>query len=250
MYNPKSQKQKNPQDAWQTLLRYSVFAGVLFLWALSVQWSASGLQAKNPENPTTQFIGYGLALFFTLAQLVFNRGSINPTIFIVGLFAYIYGISTNVIGILEVFNFDISTLAFKTNPIGFIIDLVLLGSLAFGIEVAPEAYLMWTLNPKLQRPGDFVSTTMKAKQIFNVNETFPKEFNYPARSGNVQNPVPEQPRSKQPKNEIVQYIVQYYKRHNKQYPSYRTVVDNTKLTSTNQVRPYKEKAEQFIAQNL
>jgi hypothetical protein len=247
----------NSQERWVTLLRLVASAAVLFLWGLSVKWSAAGLQAKNPEDSSTLIIGYGLAIFVSVAQLIFNRGAINPTLFVVGICAYIYGIATNLVGIYQIFNFDISLGALQTNPLGWIIDVCVSFGLGFTIEVAPEAYLMWALNPRLQRPGDAISTFLARKDVFNTKSTQSvpqnrQNFSYPSRSvptghsseqskivlseldersDTVQN-------SPELKQAVREYVHKYKAKNGGKTPSYREIVQNTPLTSTSQVSQY------------
>lgn len=254
MFNHMFQNKNNNQEIWTVVLRLAAFSIVIFLWGLSVKWSASGLQARNPDDPNTELIGYGLALFITVAQLIFNRGAINPTLFVVGLFAYAYGVGTNIVGINTTFQFDLTMVAFQTNPFGWVIDLMILSGLAFIIELAPEAYILWAVNPQFQTPGDAISTLMRRNEIMNVQDKRPKQNvpSYPAyskRPENVSNSVQEQKRLELPKNEIVQYIVQYYLEHNKRTPSYAVVVKNTSLSSKSQVGKYMNQAQAFIKAN-
>jgi hypothetical protein len=238
-------------EQFSTILRWSAAGVVLFLWALSVKWSAAGLQARNPDDPNTEVIGYGLALFVTVAQLIFNRGAINPTLFVVGLCAYAYGIGTNIVGINETFQFNITVAAFSVNPIGSLVDLLILGGLAFVIELAPEAYLLWALNPKLQRPGDAISTILGRKAIFNAenrrsgtqkyqNQKYPSRSE---RSGTPKNkPEQNKERSKILQHEayVLSVIDQYFQERGKT-PSYAWIVQNTPLTSKSQVGKYMER---------
>jgi hypothetical protein len=246
---------KNQQEVWQNALRVGAFGGVLFLWGLSVKWSAAGLQAKNPDDPNTQLIGYGLALFITVAQLIFNRGAINPTLFVVGLFAYAYGIGTNIVGINQTFAFDLTSAAFQVNPLAWIVDFLILVGLAFGIEVAPEAYLMWALNPRLQRPGDAISTVLSRKAIFNVKNGrsgTPKNKNpgYPVQKERSSVPFIHKEHSKnvlEHERKVLFYIRSYYTEHENEEPSYKKIVQNTPLTSTSQVKPYVLKFREQIS---
>jgi len=245
-----NKNQFKQQEAWTTVLRWAAFGVVIFLWGLSVKWSAAGLQAKNPDDPNTGMIGIGLALFITVAQLIFNRGAINPTLFVVGVCAYIYGVGTNIVGINQAFHFDITMAAFSVNPLGAIIDLLILSGLAFVIELAPEAYLLWALNPKLQRPGDAISTILGRKDVFDVKskrsgtQTYQNQKYAPhSETFERSNDVPKHPnKRKRLKDEqaVLAYYERYYKEHGGNLPSYRLVVQNTPLSSTSEVRPYKE----------
>lgn len=162
-------KMKN-QESYVKFLRFAAFCVVAFLWVLSIMWSADGFSVRRPE---LAWVGIGLALSVTVAQLVFNRGSINPTLFIVGLAAYVYGISTNVAGINEALRIDLSLSAWQSEPFGTVIDALILLGLSLVVEIFPESLLLWAIYPELRSPGDFISTLAGGMNIKNKPQNRP-----------------------------------------------------------------------------
>jgi len=112
-------------------------------------------------------VGIGLALSVTVAQLVFNRGAINPTLFIVGLAAYVYGIGTNMAGINTVLRIDLSLQAWQLTPFATLIDGLIIVGLSLVVEIFPESLLLWAIYPELRSPGDFISTLAGGMNIEN-----------------------------------------------------------------------------------
>ena len=65
-------------------LRIVIALAALFSWCLSIWWSSEGF---NISVKNYQWLGIGLGLFITASQLLFNRGSNNPTIW---MYVFLY----------------------------------------------------------------------------------------------------------------------------------------------------------------
>jgi len=150
------------QEKYLLVIRGLALGVVSFLWYLSIIWSADGFSINDPE---LHWIGIGLALSITVVQLVFNRGSANPTIFLVGLAAYIYGFATNFIGITKVVGLEFTMQSLTENPFGFLAAGIGVIGLSVIVEAAPESFLLWALYPKEQSPGDFISSLFKGAKL-------------------------------------------------------------------------------------
>jgi len=156
------------------VLRVGAFFVSSFLWLLSVLWSADGFGIKMEG---WEVAGYGLAICVTIVQLVFNRGTMNPTLYFGGLAAYLYGVSTNVIGLIHITATDLAS--FGDDPIDSMLSVGLIVALAFVVEVLPESLLLWSINPEKGSPGDFISSFVSGSGLNGKNthkKMPPKEF--------------------------------------------------------------------------
>ena len=227
------------QEKYILVIRILAFGVVSFLWYLSIIWSADGFSINDPE---LHWIGIGLALSITVVQLVFNRGSANPTIFLVGLAAYIYGFATNFIGISKVIGLDFTTANFTQNAFGFIVSGMGVVALSLIVEAAPESFLLWALYPKEQSPGDFISSLLGGITVPNKSRKVPT-FGFekqPVRSEHMNVPsfVPE--RSNISFSPVEERVKNYYisEKRKGSNPSYNDIVKNVQgLNSKSQVKP-------------
>jgi hypothetical protein len=217
-------------------------------------WSAEGFSIDNSE---LVWIGIGLALSVTAAELLFNRGSANPTIFLVGLAAYIYGFATNFLGISIVVGINFSD--FSTSPLKIVAGSLGIAALALIVEAAPESFILWSIYPEEKSPGDFISALLSRKTVFghpNKPSSTPQHTNSPysgnfERSNTSSIPVERSTVSKallehaeqfqnvpELKRSVREYVQKYKAKNNGKTPSYREIVQNTPLTSTSQVSQY------------
>ena len=150
---------QDQKDVYIKFLRIFVLLIAGFLWYLSIGWSANGFSI---DDESLKWIGVGLALSITGAQLLFNRGASNPTIFLVGLAAYLYGFATNFIGISATvgINFAESGITIKT-----IAQSLGVGALSLTVEAAPESFLLWALYPQEKTPGEIRQTFNLQKRV-------------------------------------------------------------------------------------
>jgi len=163
------------QENYVKFLRFCAFVVVLFLWGLSVWWSSDGFSVRRPD---LQWVGLGLALSVTVAQLVFNRGAINPTLFIVGIAAYVYGIGTNMAGINSALKIDLSIELWRNFPLEAFTDSLILIGLSLVVEIFPESLLLWAIYPALKSPGDFISTLLGGMNLENRPQKGSNMSNY------------------------------------------------------------------------
>jgi len=227
------------QQKYILVIRSLAFGVVAFLWYLSIIWSADGFSINDPE---LRWIGIGLALSVTVVQLVFNRGSANPTIFLVGLAAYIYGFATNFIGISKVIGLEFTTANFTQNAFGFIVSGLGVIALSLIVEAAPESFLLWALYPEEKTPGDFISSLFKGINLPNNRSRPGFNLDRSKERSNVPSFVPERSNvSFSPVEERVkQYYIQQTRKGSK--PSYSDIVKNVRgVNSKSQVKPILDK---------
>ncbi len=122
---------------WDQFVRLLAGLFVVFLFYLSVTYMADGFGINDPNR---QWVGLALGVGGFVLQIIFNRGTKNPTLFIIGLATYIYGFSMTYKGL---------SLLMK--------DSLVVASLTFVIEVGPESIFMWVLEPEAGSPFDFVT---------------------------------------------------------------------------------------------
>lgn len=240
-------KNNTEMPGYILFLRGFVFCISAFLWILSINWSADGFSIDNAE---LYWIGIGLALSVTGAELLFNRGSANPTIFMVGLAAYIFGFVTNFLGISAAVGINFSE--FATNPLKVAAASIGVAALSVIVEAAPESFLLWALYPKEKTPGDFISTLLGGSGMFKTKNVPPRsnsfvrsDVPFPSVSVPERSNVPVQNTQKQesntvfgPEQEVNRYVQRYKSKNKGKTPSYREIVKNTSLTSTSQVAQY------------
>ena len=206
-----------------------------FLWYLSIIWSADGFSINDPD---LRWIGVGLALSITVVQLVFNRGSANPTIFLVGLAAYMYGFATNFLGISEVIGLQFTSANFAENPLGFVASGLGVVALSLIVEAAPESFLLWALYPKEQSPGDFISTLFRGITLPKNGRSKPfSERSEPKQTFNRSQGV----QMNGTEGKVFSYIERFRSQNNGKDPSYAQVVQNTPLKSKGAVKSYFDK---------
>lgn len=136
----------NKEQKWTTIKRILAVLMAIGLWFLSVKFSQQGFGITLPAYA---WMGYILALSVTVMELVLNSGNgLNPTLYVAGIIAYLYGIGTNIYGILAARTLlsDISAWDWA-----FSVGIGLL------IEVAPEPFFMYGIGVSL---GDLVTTLM------------------------------------------------------------------------------------------
>jgi len=155
-------------------LRIAVALGATFAWGLSIWWSSDGFNISVQDY---QWLGICLGLFVTVSELLFNQGSSNPTIWIVGLFAYTYGYGTNVAGINQFLDLPTSGEIWKLDTLSAIINVCIVYGLAAIVEIAPEAFLLWAIYPDRTSFGDFVSSLLGGASIKNSRQKRPNRSN-------------------------------------------------------------------------
>jgi len=155
-------------------LRVCVALGATFAWFLSIWWSSDGFNISVQDY---QWLGICLGLFVTVSQLLFNQGSSNPTVWIVGLFAYIYGYGTNVAGINQFLDLPTSGDIWQIDTLTALINTSIVYGLAAIVEISPEAFLLWAIYPDRTNFGDFVSSLLGGMNLQNRQQKRPNISN-------------------------------------------------------------------------
>lgn len=130
------------------LLRVIAALVAISLWIMSVIFSTKGFSFEMGTG--LEWIGIILALSISAIQVIWNheaRGMRNPTIFLVGLISYFYGVWANIVGIGDLRGeFDL-----WANPTLIIFPLIL----GFFVEVVPEPLMVWSFTGQWYS-GDFI----------------------------------------------------------------------------------------------
>ena len=121
---------------WNGMLRIAAFAISLLGIYISAQFSVDGFEFQVDDRV---WIGWGIAAILVVIESVWQKFGNNTTLFVLAITCYIYGIFTNVAGIIA-------------NRGGF--DMVnpnywsLIVPVVFGIllEVFPEPILAWAIS--------------------------------------------------------------------------------------------------------
>ena len=125
----------------------SISRGIGFIAAvggiiISIEFSAQGLAFETRGKYAV--LGYFLAFFVTALQIALNRKSTHASYALVlsGIGAYLYSISTNIMGMIALRGYDNLRAAWTVEP-----ELVII-AFAFGlaIDVAPEPLLFWSIT--------------------------------------------------------------------------------------------------------
>jgi len=140
------------------IVRALAFCTAPVLWYVSFQFSVKGFVFLLPDYI---WIGQVFGVVFTVLELMFNRGvSRHPTLFVAGVFAYVYSISTNALGLFTAS--DLSTLSGAMSVIAVIVLVIC----AFGLDILPESMLVWSLYPgEPIITGDFVSSLLSGTKL-------------------------------------------------------------------------------------
>lgn len=142
------------KGTYMMFLRWIAAATAIGMWALSVKFSKDGFDFTVPDMA---WAGTLLALFVTAIQLVWNKEGANGnlTLMAVGVAAYLYGIYTNVTGIMAAQGITDIT----SQPMSMLFPLIL----GIFLEITPEPLLVWGLIGS-SFGGDFLSNIFNATQ--------------------------------------------------------------------------------------
>jgi len=128
-----------------------VLAGLvaLTLWWLSIKFSVGGFGDGISENEI--WIGWVLGFSVTVIQIVWNglKSKANLTLWVLGLSSYLYGICTNIIGIILWRGDTLNTVL--NNPLNLIFPVIL----GLFFEISPEPLFVWAFTSRLDE-GDFL----------------------------------------------------------------------------------------------
>ncbi len=122
---------------WNKAVRIAASISALYLWGLSMYFSASGF---GDLAAGFEWLGWSLAAVVTVLQLVWNKmgKDRNLTIWVFGIVAYAYSLITDAVGLMEAFKVVNLMSAGATGII-----IVFLTGL---IELVPEPLIIWGVN--------------------------------------------------------------------------------------------------------
>lgn len=126
---------------WNSIIRISGFLAAIVGMYISAQFSVDGFSIQVPDRT---WVGWGLVIILIVIQSAWQRFGDNLTIFALAMICYVYGITTNVIGIM-------GNRGGAQDFWDYLIPVI------FGIllEVFPEPFLAWSIS------GDTSSDPLK-----------------------------------------------------------------------------------------
>ncbi len=124
------------ETRYAQLVRIMAVAVAGMLWFMSILFSADGFAFIMPHY---KWMGYALGIAITVLELVFAEEGMKHslTLAAVGLLAYIYGVTTNIVGIWAAQGSP----DFMQNPAQLIFPLLL----GLVLEITPEPLFIWGL---------------------------------------------------------------------------------------------------------
>ncbi len=144
----------------EKLKRWIAVIVAIVLWGLSMKFSVTGF--GNGVSKNDMWIGWLMALIITAIELIWNgqRDRTNLTLWSAGMACYIYGIYTNVVGLLywQGNNFDKAW----NNPSLWIFPICL----GMFLEIVAEPLFIWGLTGN-HLGGDFLGNLFGNKGIPN-----------------------------------------------------------------------------------
>lgn len=137
--------QKEKVDKYRRIKRAGALLAALTLWCISIAFNVDGFNFIIPERV---WMGWVLGIVITIIELVWNsmKMETNLTLMVLGVMAYLYGMYTNIMGIMVATGQ--TTLAMDWGTAGIILFGIL-------IEIAPEPLMVWALVPG-HDDGDFL----------------------------------------------------------------------------------------------
>jgi hypothetical protein len=147
-FRPQPQNQPKPQQGgdrrentgdskrrtkWNGLLRLLAIAGSLLGMYLSAQFSVDGFRFTVDDRA---WIGWAMAGILIVIQFIWQRFGGNLTLLVLALVCYLYGITTNVVGMIH------NRGGYDGNPMSLVVPVV------FGLmlELFPEPVLQWAIS--------------------------------------------------------------------------------------------------------
>jgi hypothetical protein len=142
----------NKEIIWKRIRSVLCVFFALSFWILSMIFSQAGFGITVPQ---WAWAGWILAGGVTVLELVLNSGDrIPPTLLVCGAIAYVYGISTNIFGILAA-RTGMSAINFWDIVLSIVIGLI--------IEIIPEPLFLYGLGINL---GDLITNLVNGKHVF------------------------------------------------------------------------------------
>lgn len=187
-------------DIWDLILLVAGLSLAGGLWYASMTFSVSGFQITSSEHA---WIGWLLGFTVTYLQIMFNRGAQNETLYWFGIFAYLYGVSTNLIGIMGAQNRVFSMEWMRNDPGGFVLNIIVVLFMASLFEFVPEHLIVRLLRPG-RSDSDFASEIRRG-----IDRFMPHNGNRGQRGNNRNNNQPSRqpqrgdnrPQQNQPRND-------------------------------------------------
>lgn len=149
--------QEKDVDFYEIITRGGGIVIAILLWFVSMRFSVDGFQIASEENV---WVGIVLGATVTYLQVMFNRGAPNKTLYFAGLLAYIYGMATNLIGIMAIRSNSFDWTFISTEPLSFVLQLVVVFTIAMSVEVLPEHLMIHSIRPD-GNDGDFLDSLFR-----------------------------------------------------------------------------------------
>ena len=144
-------------DLYDTVIKAAGVCLAIALWYISMRFSVDGFEIATEEDA---WIGWTLGALVTYLQVLFNRGSKNETMYWAGIIAYVYGLATNLMGIMAVRGEAFTLSMFGDNFFGALLQITVVFAIAAAVEILPEHLFINALRPDGQ-DGDFITSLKK-----------------------------------------------------------------------------------------
>lgn len=150
--------QEKDVDIYEMITRGGGIFLAVMLWIISMRFSVDGFKISVQDDA---WIGWILGFMVTYLQIMFNRGAPNKTLHMAGVIAYIYGMTTNLIGILELRGGALATWeALSVNPLSGLLQIGVVLTLAAAVEVIPEHLMIYCIRQDGE-DGDFIDSLFR-----------------------------------------------------------------------------------------
>lgn len=144
-------------DKWNRIKRLCAALVAVGLWVASMQFSYSGFGISTDNQASLAWLGIVLAIAITVIELVFNTDihQLNLTLFASGIIAYVYGISTNILGFYSARGGTLDSVSIQNMWFPALVGLFL--------EVVPEPLFIWGIGASDM--GDLLGNLFKSKDV-------------------------------------------------------------------------------------
>jgi len=134
------------RSAYESVLKVLAVISSIIMMYISAQFSVEGFSFQTPDKI---YIGWMLAVILIIVEMILNNGisTADPSdaaearrmtiLIIAGLVAYVYGISTNISGILH-------SGRVPDNPLDYLVPV----ALGLFLEIVPEPLMVWAMISK------------------------------------------------------------------------------------------------------
>lgn len=169
--------QERDVDLYEIITRGGGIVLSALLWIVSMRFSVDGFKIASQDDA---WVGWILGFMVTYLQIMFNRGAPNKTLYLSGAVAYVYGMATNLIGIIAIRGGDVSLDSITTNPLSWILQMVVVLTIAAAVEIIPEHLMIYCIRQD-GGDGDFIDSLFRG---------LPKRNGQP-RTGLKKQPLPD-----------------------------------------------------------